>query len=229
MSVIWSGVTEGGAIVPVQVTDQGKVVTDSVAPTPLWEKNDESLHPVVITDDVATGGAFRIWGSQKRYAEIVSLPDAGDVTLTLPSQSGTFALSSDIPPPTASWAPHAYCVVSGSGTILKSFNIDKIRYVDAGRQEVYFSTELSSANPLVLLTLSYDTYNTGAQFINYQNIDTEMIRVRFRNYQNQTSTQSAEYSLVVYDVPPDADGLVRYVENIDQLERDAEAAQKESS
>ena len=46
MSVLWSGLTEAGAIVPVQVDDTGRVI--AIAKNEgldYWEKNDNTLKP----------------------------------------------------------------------------------------------------------------------------------------------------------------------------------------
>lgn len=46
MTVIWSGITEGGAIVPVQVDESGRVVaTQQGSGSDLWEKDGDVLKP----------------------------------------------------------------------------------------------------------------------------------------------------------------------------------------
>ena len=60
MSVIWSGITESGAVVPVQVTDEGKVVATTVIPTDLWARDGTTLKPVNEGDDVEVTGQMLV-------------------------------------------------------------------------------------------------------------------------------------------------------------------------
>lgn len=58
MSVIWSGITESGAIVPVQVTDQGKVMADVVVER-YWTPTDtgiESQSSIEVTGNGSFSG-----------------------------------------------------------------------------------------------------------------------------------------------------------------------------
>ena len=194
MSVIWSGVTAGGAIVPVQVTDEGKVVSDAVAADPLWEKNGESLHPVVITDDVATGGAFRIWGTQRRYAEIVALPDAGDVTLTLPSESGTLALegaSSGSPGPAA----FAYWDKT-EGKLSNEFNILRVQG-SIGQLTFFFVEPMVSNFPVVVAT------GVAGCRVSFSLVSQQSVTITTHEAgQPGTSGKAESFSLAVFDSIP---------------------------
>jgi len=56
MTVIWSGITEEGSIVPIQVDANGRVVaTDAVNPD--WESANGGLIPVDITQNLYVGGS----------------------------------------------------------------------------------------------------------------------------------------------------------------------------
>ena len=103
MSVIWSGITEGGAVVPVQVTDEGKVVAVGDGPEgdflpltggeltgPLTSTSSASFAGTVNTSkNIAAGGNASIEGN-------VSAGYGDTSTGCLLSSNGNASFSSDL-------------------------------------------------------------------------------------------------------------------------------------
>ena len=73
MSVIWSGITEGGQIVPIQVDEQGRVISTASAPDPLWIEESGNLRPAnpgaTIVSDGAMDMAHKAFSLKKHYAK----------------------------------------------------------------------------------------------------------------------------------------------------------------
>jgi hypothetical protein len=62
MSVIWSGITEGGQIVPIQVDEQGRVISTASAPDPLWIEESGNLRPANPGATIVSDGAIQTTG-----------------------------------------------------------------------------------------------------------------------------------------------------------------------
>lgn len=80
---------------------------------------------------------------------------AGTTTLTLPTTSGTVALSSELP--ASNQLVKAWVKYDGSAqTIYSSYNVSSVTYLSSGRYQVNFTTAFSSANYAACVTASVD-------------------------------------------------------------------------
>lgn len=87
MTVIWSGITEEGATVPIQVDTQGRVVA-TASVDPFWQSTDGGLIPVDITQNLYIGGSST--------NPLVSLNADGSCSFTGPA-TGPSTTSSSTP------------------------------------------------------------------------------------------------------------------------------------
>ncbi len=126
MSVIWSGVTEGGAIVPVQVTDAGKVIADVNAPEPddpLWTQNGDILTPAKDPANLLVGGSISLSGSNSGSSILKAPANAGNQEFTFPETGGELMVSGG-PAPDAG-KPWAFA--SGfNGTLNTAHNVRSV-------------------------------------------------------------------------------------------------------
>ena len=111
MSVIWSGITEGGAIVPVQVDESGKVIATAEIREEYWAQNGNQLIPVNASNDIATYGKIVLGRASSGTSTLQSPPDAAGEVFTFPKTGGTLAIESDTPTPTGI-SPFAFLCLS---------------------------------------------------------------------------------------------------------------------
>lgn len=227
MSVIWSGVTEGGAIVPVQVTDAGKVVADVGSQEGLWLLDDDQIRPTDPSKDIATWGSLVLGRPNTGTSTFQRLPIPGALTLTLPASSGTLALTSDIPSPGASFAPHAYGYVSADGIVRNSFGVQRIEYKGTDRSDIYFSNPLSSLYPIVLVGMKPPgdgdyPYVAGAD----TNVTSSSVPIRFASVRSNTPERTTAWWFVVYDMASLSVASDFSVDNWDQAIADNELAEE---
>ena len=71
MSVIWSGITEQGAVVPVQVDASGKVIATAGVPDIYVERSGDTMTgPLVLPGDPTTD----LQAATKQYVDSSSVP-----------------------------------------------------------------------------------------------------------------------------------------------------------
>lgn len=131
MSVIWSGVTEGGAIVPVQVTDAGKVVADVNTPEPddpLWTQNGDILTPAKDPANLLVGGSISLSGSSSGSSILKAPANAGNQEFTFPETGGELMVSGG--PAPGAGKPWAYAS-GNNGDVYVSHNVRSVVYNEA--------------------------------------------------------------------------------------------------
>ena len=122
MSVIWSGITEQGAVVPVQVSETGKVIaTAAVTGDYVKISGDTMTGPLVLPGDPNTD----LEAATKQYVDASSGGGGGLLSY------GAFA---------------------GSGSIQGGFNFGFCRRTSKGVYEVGFDTPMFLPNYIVSLT-----------------------------------------------------------------------------
>jgi len=151
MSVIWSGITEGGAIVPVQVDESGKVVATADPRPELWTKTGEILTPTTPTDDIQTSGNLVLNGAFGS-STLTSADSSGVKVYALPEESGTLALVGDTPEPSGDNDFFAYGTFK-SDQIIDSKGIRSFFYVDSGDLYLYYENNLVNDIPLITATV----------------------------------------------------------------------------
>jgi len=160
MSVIWSGITEGGAIVPVQVDDSGKVVATADPRPELWTKTGEILTPTTVTDNIQTSGNIILNGSAGS-GTLTAADSAGVKVYALPAESGTLALESDDPPPSGGGAPFAAGAFYGS-ELQQSVGIRQwAQFYNQSKINLFFEKDLIAQYPAVSVNL----WDSGSGFI----------------------------------------------------------------
>ena len=119
MSVIWSGITEGGAIVPVQVDETGKVIaTASVPDEYVLKSGDTMTGPLVLPGDPTQS----LEAATKGYVD--SRPGGGNSVFAVGEWNFEFQL-------------------------LVSENISDFRYRGVGDYEIYFQEIPPNTNYIV--------------------------------------------------------------------------------
>ena len=120
MSVIWSGITEQGAVVPVQVDETGKVIaTASVPDQYVLRSGDTMTGPLVLPGDPQSATE----AATKQYVDSASAPNS-------PLAYGWFS--------------------STLGQLVGAYNIADVRYQGVGNYQFYFSDIPSSDNYCVV-------------------------------------------------------------------------------
>ena len=123
MSVIWSGITEEGAIVPVQVDSTGKVIaTADVGGDYVKKTGDTMTGPLVLPGDPAEN----LQAATKQYVDN-SAAGSGQLLAAGGTNTGGTALAYGI-------------------------NVGSVRKADEGIYQVYFQNPAFSANYVVLVT-----------------------------------------------------------------------------
>ena len=165
MTIIWSGLTEEGAVVPVQVTTEGKVVATATPPGTYVETSGDTMTGELIlpgTPESALGAV------PKQYVDSALAPNS----------------------------PIAYGYFYRSAYVINSFNVDAVRYLEAGLYQVYFRQIPPSANYVVLVT---------AQEIGIQGICVDRQVLSFNislvNFQTDYRPASSDVSFAVYWAP----------------------------
>ena len=122
MSVIWSGITEQGAVVPVQVDASGKVIaTASVPDEYVLRSGDTMTGPLVLPGDPTQ----ELEAATKQYVDSTSGGPLG---------------------------PHAWACVSGDGTILDEFGVARVSTRTEGVYFVSLKVPLLNNTYALLLT-----------------------------------------------------------------------------
>ncbi len=139
MSVIWSGVTEGGAIVPVQVTEAGKVVADVNIPEPddpLWTQNGDILTPAKDPANLLLPGSVSLSGSSSGSSILKAPANAGNQEFTFPETGGTLMVEGG-----PASAPGPWAFVSGyNDTIYTAHNVRLVMMDDFKQLTVFFGS-----------------------------------------------------------------------------------------
>ena len=134
---------------------------------------------------------------------MVSLPDAGDVTLTLPSESGTLALESDVPPAPGGLVTVAYGTVTRLAFIQNSFGVRSIFSGSNGSTVLLLEKSLSNIQPVIQATLIGPILSgTNASGIGFTVDSTDSIAFNVVDPKGSTPTVAASFSFVIYDVAP---------------------------
>ena len=152
MSVIWSGITEGGAIVPVQVDESGKVIATAEIREEYWAQNGNQLIPVNASNDIATYGKIVLGRASSGTSTLQSPPDAAGEVFTFPKTGGTLAIESDTPTPTGI-SPFAYINVR-SGSVLNSFNIAQVTFTSQNLFQCDYINNANTPSPTVVVSSS---------------------------------------------------------------------------
>ena len=122
MSVIWSGITEQGAVVPVQVSETGKVIaTAAVTGDYVKISGDTMTGPLVLPGDPTTD----LQAATKQYVDASSGGGGGLL---------------------------AYGAFAASGSMQGGFNFGFCRKLSKGNYEIGFETPLFLPNYIVSLT-----------------------------------------------------------------------------
>jgi len=180
MSVIWSGITEGGAIVPVQVDESGKVIATADPRPELWTKTGQVLTPSSPSDSIQTSGDL-VLNSASGTSTLQAADSSGVKIYSLPATSGTLALESSEPPPPSGITPHASGFWTSSG-IDSATGIRSLEEINPGILSCLYEKDLKYLSPVWSISPDnsagppamywYMTpYGTGATRITWKNID----------------------------------------------------------
>ena len=150
MSVIWSGITEGGAIVPVQVDESGKVIATAEVREEYWAQNGNQLIPVNASNDIATYGKIVLGRASSGTSTLQSPPDAAGEVFTFPKTGGTLAIEKDTPTPTGI-SPFAFLTLV-SGVVVNSLNIQQVKYGSDNQFQITYIESANSSNPSIVAT-----------------------------------------------------------------------------
>lgn len=150
MSVIWSGITEGGAIVPVQVDESGKVIATADPRPELWTKTGEVLTPSSPSDSIQTSGDLVLNGASGT-STLQAADSSGVKIYSLPATSGTLALESSEPPPPSGVTPHASGFWTPYG-IDESTGILRVTQDSPGVNTFYYEKDLTYSSPQFSVT-----------------------------------------------------------------------------
>lgn len=190
MSVIWSGITESGAIVPVQVDDTGRVVADIPEPDVLWVQNSNALVPADSSNDIKTSGRLVLSGTNGGTSTLEAPATAGGQHFVFPLVGGTLAIEKDTPTPTGRQAA-AHCTVE-SGQVFNNLNVSGIT-TSGGIYTIVFQTPLINDRPTVVGS-SVDAYRLGVT-----SLSSTEISVATYQWNAYTPAAYSSFSLVVFD------------------------------
>ena len=194
MSVIWSGITEGGAIVPVQVDESGKVIATAEVREELWAQNGNQLIPVNASNDIATYGKIVLGRASNGTSTLQAPPDAAGEVFTFPKTGGTLAIESDTPTPIGI-SPFAF-VSYKDGVVTTSYNIGQITFTS----QRYFQVDyLKSAN---IITPCSVVTGTGDVEVRLKGNFSSYCLVGVYSIGSTTPVQNGNFNLVVFEQPP---------------------------
>ncbi len=200
MSVIWSGITEGGAIVPVQVDESGKVVATADPRPELWTKTGEILTPTTPTDDIQTSGNLVLNGAFGS-STLTAADSAGVKIYALPAESGTLALESDDPPPSGGAKPHAAGFMNVKFMALEeSFGVRTFQKPSSARIVFLFEADLSSRYCAVDLAIYEGGHTSNAQTWRVSSQDSGQITFRFVRDFDTDANLVPSFSFAIWDL-----------------------------
>jgi len=198
MSVIWSGVTEGGAIVPVQVTDAGKVVADVNSPEPddpLWTQSGDVLTPAKDPANLLVGGSISLSGSSSGSSILKAPANAGNQEFTFPETGGELMVAGSSPPPAGK--PWAYA--SGdNGTLYVSHNVRTINF-NASNYGVtaIFSKSASTQGYVALLDIP-NMWNRSYAFQPIRYTELDYFTFALFDYNSGTYNLPGKWNFVIW-------------------------------
>ena len=190
MSVIWSGITESGAIVPVQVDDTGRVVADIPEPDALWVQNSNALVPADSSNDIKTSGRLVLSGTNGGTSTLEAPASAGGQHFVFPLVGGTLAIEKDTPAPVSKQAA-AHCTVE-SGQVFNNLNVSEIT-TSGGIYTIVFQNPLNNDRPTVVGS-SVNEYRLGVT-----SISSTQISVATYQWNSYNPAAYSSFSLVVFD------------------------------
>lgn len=201
MTVIWSGITEGGAIVPVQVDETGKVIATAEVREEYWAQNGNQLIPVNASNDIATYGKIVLGRASSGTSTLQSPPDAAGEVFTFPKTGGTLAIVGDAPEPQPGLVPHAYGTILNGNILVNSFNIDSAYAASKSNYTLIYNVACSDDYPLVLLTFASEASgSSGSPFYLYsQTSDVNELAIRLLTVNVGTPSDYVDINFVVYD------------------------------
>jgi hypothetical protein len=194
MSVIWSGITEGGAIVPVQVDETGKVIATAEIREELWAQNGNQLIPVNASNDIATYGKIVLGRASSGTSTLQSPPDAAGEVFTFPKTGGTLAIESDTPTPTGI-SPFAF-VSFLNGVVTTSYNIGQITFTSQRYYQVDYLKSANTFNPCAVVT------GAGNVEVRLQSQSSSNCLVGVYSIGSGTPGQNGNFNLIVFEKPP---------------------------
>ena len=199
MSVIWSGITEGGAIVPVQVDESGKVIATADPRPELWTKTGEILTPTTSTDDIQTSGNLILNGASGS-STLTAADSAGVKIYALPETSGTLALVSTDPPPSSGAKPHAGGHYTASSESLSdSFGIRKAS--KQGNSTILLMYEKDMASSYGVINVSMYKAGSGQNAAYYQVVASTTASIQLEWFKDFSSNiPVVSFSFLIWDL-----------------------------
>lgn len=199
MSVIWSGITEGGAIVPVQVDETGKVIATAEVREEYWTQNGNQLIPVNASNDIATYGKIVLGRASSGTSTLQSPPDAAGEVFTFPKTGGTLAIEGSTPTP-GGLQPFAYGSIEGN-QLRNSIGVRSIAIPAFPICNLTFEADLVGSYPLVFFSFRTKTESASPNFMTWQLPSSGAMVFNFEQIDGSVVNAFPQMSFIIYDIP----------------------------